>query len=183
MAVRFPFQTVGLTPGTELYNYWGPQGFSRPSFDIYVVGPRGQHVHVKRAQVDSASDWVVFEPRFAIAFGLIPPFSRQVGVTTAGGQVAFTLLPRDGDLSLFVTDYTEYYFLPAPPIGFWTGPVSKNVLGTTGFLQYFSWRVLNDGVARPDLELEAIPNFPGRQGFLPRRVALADFLQQLRSGR
>jgi hypothetical protein len=55
-------------------------------------------------------------------------------------QASFTM-PPDGTVSLFITDYREYYFLPAPPVGFWppapTGTTRRGVLGATGFLQLF----------------------------------------------
>src|SRR5262249_22335306 len=88
--------------------------------------------------------------------GLSPPFRRPVAVGTAGGQAAFTF-PDDGEVSLLITDYREYYYLPASPIGFWAPSVQRNVLGLTGFLQYFSMEWFNDGQTIPEVELTENP--------------------------
>jgi hypothetical protein len=179
MPVRFPFQPVQVNPGMELYRYWGPSGYSRATFDVFVIGPTGQYCVARRAELDNASDWVVFDPNVARSLGLALPFSRQVWIGSAAGQTCFTM-PPDGLVSLLVTDYREYYFLPSPPVGFWSGGMTKNVLGSTGFLQHFAWRVLNDGLSRPEVELEAVPNFPGQQGVFAVQP-LANFFRQLRS--
>jgi hypothetical protein len=84
-------------------------------------------------------------------------------VGTAGGQAAFTF-PDDGEVSLLITDYREYYYLPASPIGFWALPIQHNVLGLTGFLQYFSMQWFNDGQTIPEVELTENPTFPGQHG-------------------
>jgi hypothetical protein len=55
----------------------------------------------------------------------------------------------DGEVSLLITDYRQYYYLPAPPVGFWAAPNHANVLGFTGFLQFFSSHTHNDGQSLP----------------------------------
>src|SRR5262249_5271385 len=127
------------------------------------------------------ADFVVFEPRVARSFGVSPPFSRRVQISTAGGGAAFPL-PRDRRFSLFLAGFLEVFLLCGPAVPFRAGAVTKNVLGLTGLLQYFSWKVLNDGSSRPELELDAIPSFPGEQGFLPIQP-LEEFFRHLRGDR
>lgn len=141
MPVRFPFRGVQLSAGMLLSQYWGSSGYFRPDIDIYLVGPTG-HSIPWTGQIDSMSDWVVFDDRVAVGLGLRAPFPRSVSVSGIAGAVhAQFTLPADGTVSLFITDYVEYYFLPAVPVGFWppSPPVvqRRNVLGVTGFLQYF----------------------------------------------
>jgi hypothetical protein len=84
-------------------------------------------------------------------------------------------------VSLFVTDYQEYYYLPAPLVGFWPpAPVRRrSVLGATGFLQHFDVRLLNR-LSRPEVELVDVPTFPGTHGALSKSGPLEDFLRGLR---
>jgi hypothetical protein len=93
--------------------------------------------------------------------------------------------PPDGLVSLFVTDYREYAWLPSPLVGFHPptpGAASqRSVLGQTGFLQFF--RYIQDPVPPPLMvELDPIPNFPGQTGLLPKDGPLEDFIRSLRSG-
>jgi hypothetical protein len=178
MAIRFPFQPVAASPGSELYRHWGASGYSRPTFDVFVIGPGGRYVCVRQAHLDTGADHVVFAPAVATSLGLTLPFAHQVGISSAGGQASFSM-PPDGLLSLFITDYREYAFLRMPPVGFWSGSMTRNVLGITGFVQYFSLRTLNDGMSLPEVELEAIPNFPGLHGRFTVQP-LASLFQRLR---
>jgi hypothetical protein len=182
MPVRLPFRSIGLPPGSMLSQYW-PQGYFRPEIDLFAVGPTGDHTPCV-GHVDSCSDWVVFDHKVAVALGLSPPFARVVPVSGIAGaaQAQFTM-PPDGALSLFVTDYREWYFLPAPPVGLWppsrTGGQRRSVLGATGFLQHFQV-VLHYQVSRPEVELIHHPGFPGRHGQLPPGVVLRDFIRGLK---
>jgi hypothetical protein len=89
-------------------------------------------------------------------------------------------MPDDGTVALFITDYRGYYYLPSPPIGFWSGSSQHNVLGVTGFLQYFSTFTHNDGVNYPELELMENRRFPGRHGSMAGQ-SLDALLRQLRA--
>jgi hypothetical protein len=109
------------------------------------------------------------------------PFARQQAISGAAGTQAATFsFPPDGLVSLFVTDYTEYAFLPAPLVGFHppvSGPSSqRSVLGKTGFLQYFRF-VYDPEPMPPIFELHPITAFPGQHGLLPRSVSLEDFIR------
>jgi hypothetical protein len=180
MSVRFLFRGVQLPPGAMLSQYWGSSGYFRPDIDIYLVGPTGNSIPW-RGHIDSLSDWVVFEDQAAVKLGLQSPFPRSVSVSGIAGavQAQFTM-PHDGTVSLFLTDYQSWYFLPSPPVGFWppspTSAPRRNVLGVTGFLQYFQV-VLHYQLTRPEVELIHYPGFPGTFGQLPPRVALQDFIR------
>jgi hypothetical protein len=141
MSVRLPFRSVGLPSGSLLSQYW-PNGYFRPEIDLFAVGPTGQYTACA-GEIDNASDWVVFDSKVALALGLSPPFSRAVSVSGIAGavQAQFTL-PPDGAVSLLVTDYREYYFLPAPPVGFWppaTAGQRRSVLGLPAFCNTSEW--------------------------------------------
>jgi hypothetical protein len=118
MPVRFRFRSVGLSPGSLLSRYW-PSGYFRPEIDLFAVGPNGDFTPCE-GEIDNASDWVVFDSNVAVRLGLSPPFTQVVSVSGIAGavQAQFTM-PPDGTVSLFLTDYREWYFLPAPPVGFW----------------------------------------------------------------
>jgi hypothetical protein len=180
MPIRLPFRSIRLSPGSLLSGYWGTTGYFRPEIDLYLVGPTGVCVPWV-GQIDSSSDWVVFEEGVALQLGLSPPFSQVVSVSGIAGavQAQFTL-PPDGTVSLFITDYREWYFLPAPPVGFWPaapgGGQRRNVLGATGFLQHFEVR-LHYQLSRPEVELIDHPGFPGEFGTFPRGAVLRDFIR------
>jgi hypothetical protein len=182
MPVRLPFRSVSPSPGSLLNRYWA-NGYFRPEIDLYVVGPNGDCTRC-RAEIDDASDWVVFDSAVAASLGLTPPFSQVVSVSGIAGavQAQFTM-PPDGTVSLFVTDYREWYFLPAPPVGFWppspVGVPRRSVLGATGFLQYFKV-VLDYELSRPEVELCHHRGFPGSYGRLPAKVVLRDFIRGLK---
>jgi hypothetical protein len=183
MPVRLPFRGVQLSPGALLSQDWGASSYFRPDIDFYLVGPTGNPIPWT-GQIDSCSDWVVFDDRAAGRLGLQSPFSRVVSVSGIAGavQAQFTL-PPDGTVSLFVTDYKEWYFLPAPPVGFWppspTGVPRRDVLGVTGFLQYFQV-TLHYQLSRPEVELIHHPGFPGKHGQLPPRVVLYNYIRGLK---
>jgi hypothetical protein len=184
MPVRLPFRSIALTPGSALSSYW-PHGYYRPEIDLFAVGPNGDHTRCV-GHIDSCSDWVVFDQDVALSLGLSPPFSRVVSVSGIAGavQAQFTM-PPDGTLSLFITDYREWYFLPAPPVGFWppapAGGQRRSVLGVTGFLQHFQV-VLHYQLSRPEVEPIHQPGFPGKSGTFLRGTVLQDFLRGLKLG-
>jgi hypothetical protein len=86
-------------------------------------------------------------------------------------------------VSLFVTDYREFAYLPSPLVGFHppspTALRQRSVLGQTGFLQFFR-QVHDPEPTPPILELHPITNFPGQTGPLPRDRPLLDFIRSLR---
>jgi hypothetical protein len=152
---------------------------------VFVVGPGGL-VERTSAHIDTACDFVVLESGVALSLGLALPFPRQEGISGAAGTQAATFsFPPDGLVSLFVTDYREYAFLPAPLVGFHPpalGSVSqRSVLGQTGFLQFFKF--VHDPEPNPPLfELYPIRAFPGQHGLLPRGQSLLGFIRNLRGG-
>jgi hypothetical protein len=185
MPLRLSYKQILPPPGSLLYNYWGPAGFHRPIFDVFLLGPGSQVARVP-AQVDSASDWVVFPSSVAHFLGLVLPFPRQVTISGVAGVQATTFsFPPDGLVSLFVTDYTEYAFLSGPMIGFHAHGLAaanqRSVLGLTGFLQFFL-SILDPNPTPPVLELHPIAAFPGRTGLLPKDRGLSDFIRSLRAG-
>jgi hypothetical protein len=166
-----------------LSSYWG-SAIYRPIFDVYVVGP-GNRIDKVQAQADTASDYVVLAASVALTFGLALPFARQAGVSAAGGSQAATFsFAPDGLISIFVTDYSEYAFLPSPLVGFHPLPApgttrQRSVMGLTGFLQFFR-HTHDPNPAPPMLELDPIANFPGRSGLLPKDRGLLDIIRSLR---
>jgi hypothetical protein len=154
-----------------------------PAREAYVVA--GQLVERVFAAVDSRSDYVLFGSAVAPRLGLTLPFSRQSTFSGAAGTQAGVLsFPPDGLVSLFVTDYTEYSFLPSPLIAFHPPAphphTQRSVLGLTGFLQYFRF-VLDYSASPPSFELHPIPGFPGQSGLLPKDRLLVDFIRGLRA--
>ena len=178
MPIRLEFQPVPLSPGMELYRYWGASGYSRPTTEVYLVGPSGNVCIVPSVHLDTGSDFAIFQPKWINSLALSPPFQRTVQVSTGGGMAAF-IMPNDGEVSLLITDYREYYYLPAPPVGFWTNPNKKNVLGVTGFFQYFSTQTHNDGQSIPVIELTENRRFPGQHGSM-RGESLHPLLHRLK---
>jgi len=183
MALRVPCPAMSLTPGRLLSPYWGPLGIYRPRIDVFAIGPTGV-VTRTRAQIDSASDFVVLEAKVARSLGLTLPFARQEGVSGAAGTQAATFsFAPDGLVSLFVTDYREYAFLPGPLVGFHPPALvpgsQRSVLGLTSFLQFFKF-VYDPEPTPPLFELHPIAVFPGQHGLLPRGRGLLDFIRSLR---
>jgi hypothetical protein len=185
MPVRFPFKGIPLAPGHPLLPYWGPIAYIRPAFDLYLVGPTGSVTRVL-AQVDSASDYVALDPMMAQNLGLQLPFPRQTVVSGAGGHNLHLTFPPDGMVSLFITDYTEFYYLPDPLVGFHSPPPGaprpaayRSVLGFTGFLQHFK-TLLDPDPSPPVVELTHRAGFTGQHGPLPRTIPLLDFIQSLK---
>jgi hypothetical protein len=151
---------------------------------VFALGPGGL-VDWVSAQIDSSSDFVVLASSLAMSIGLTPPFARQEGVSSAAGTQAATFsFPPDGLVSLFVTDYREYAFLPTPLVGFHPsappGTRQRSVLGLTGFLQFFKF-VHDPEPTTPISELHPIKAFPGQHGLLPRGRTLVDFIRGLRA--
>jgi hypothetical protein len=183
MSVRLPFRSVAVAAGSLLPRYW-PNGYFRPEIDLYAVGPNGDYTPCE-GELDNASDWVVFDSDVAVRLGLSPPFSQVVSVSGIAGavQAQFTM-PPDGTVSLFVTDYREWHFLPTLPVGFWpsspAGTKRRSVLGATGFLQHFQVNLYYQ-LRRPEVELIHHPGFPGQYGPLPPGVVLRDFIRALKS--
>src|SRR5262249_41147156 len=160
--LRLECPGVTLTPGDVLYPYWGAHGYHRPRFDVYAAGPGGL-VYWVPAHVDTSSDFVVLRSVVAQRLGLRLPFPRQGRISGVGGPQAATFsFPPDGLVSLFMTDYREYVYLPRPLVGFHApspAPSSqRSVLGLTGFLQFF--RLIHDPeYSPPTVELHPITAF------------------------
>jgi hypothetical protein len=153
-----------------------------PACEAYVLA--GQLVERVFASIDSRSDYVLFGAAVAPRLGLTLPFPRQSAFSGAAGtQAGVISFPPDGLVSLFVTDYTEYCYLPAPLIAFHPPALhpqlQRSVLGLTGFLQYFRF-VLDYSPSPPSFELHPIPGFPGQRGILPKDRLLVDFIRGLR---
>jgi len=185
MPLRFPCLPASLTPASPLVRYWGAGGLHRPLADVWLIGP-GSQIAVVQAQLDTAADYNLLEAGVANTFGLTLPFPRRLAMSGAAGTQAATVsFSPDGLISLFVTDYREYCYLPGPLIGFHPpGPQAssqRSVLGLTGFLQYFRF-ILDHGPSPPAFELHPLPSFPGQSGPLPRDRPLQDFLRGLRFG-
>jgi hypothetical protein len=150
---------------------------------VFAIGPTGV-VNWTAAQIDTSCDYVILEANLALSIGLSLPYPRQAAVSGAAGTQAATFsFPPDGLVSLFVTDYREYAYLPAPLVGFHppaTLPNSqRSVLGQTGFLQFF--RFIQDPEPTPPIfELHPIKYFPGQHGHLPRGQGLIPFILSLR---
>jgi hypothetical protein len=171
--------------GSVLAAHWPGACLYRPACDVYAVGPGGL-ISRAAAQIDSAADYVLLGSTIAGDLGLSLPFARQTGMSgAAGAQVATVSFPPEGLVSLFVTDYREYYYLPAPLVGFHPpSPLAtqqRSVLGLTGFLQHFRF-VLENEPTPPFFELHPTPAFPGLAGLLPLDRPLVDFIRSLRAG-
>jgi hypothetical protein len=81
--LRLPCQTIPLMPGSLLHQYWGPTGFHRPAFDLYLAGP-GKQIICAPAQIDCASDYTVFAAKVAHHLGLIQESVDAVAFCGAG---------------------------------------------------------------------------------------------------
>jgi hypothetical protein len=176
MPIRLPCKRFHFGQSSLLHAYWGAVGVARPTFDLYVVGPRGQWV-TESAQIDTAADYTILASRVATTLGLSLPYPRQAQVSGIGGtRTATVSFPPDGLVSLFVTDYREYAYLARPLVGFHasgrSASAQRSVLGLTGFLQHF----------RFVLDLPATPHagLAGSVGTLPLNQSLAEFLASLR---
>jgi hypothetical protein len=172
-----------LQPHLLLSTYW-PAGIPRPRWDVYLIGPTGV-VRRERAQLDTGADHNLFSATTALALGLTLPCARAVHSSgVAGAQAATFTAPPDGTVSLFVTDFQDYCYLPSPLIAFHPpGPsqlAQRSVLGVTGFLQHFHF-LLDYGPSPPTFELHPLSTFPGSAGPLPRDRALIDFIRSLRA--
>jgi hypothetical protein len=181
MPLRFPCLPGKLGPGGVLFSVLGTRGLHRPDLDLYAVGPGGVSATFQ-ARIDTASDYVVLPSSVAVPLGLTLPFPQQQPAGGAGGHGFSLSFAPLGLIGLFVTDYTEYCYLPSPLVGLHDPalPVTaqRSVLGLTGFLEYFRF-ILDHGRSPPAFELHPLPSFPGQSGPLPRRP-LADFLRDLR---
>lgn len=182
MPLRIPCPRVLLTSGTVLSGYWGPSGLPRPLLDVYVVGPSRRPVLAK-AQIDTAADYTLVASGAAAILGLTLPFPRRALVSGLGGSQTVTAsFPPDGLVSLFVTDYREYAYLPRPLVGFHApgraASAQRSVLGLTGFLQHFIF-LLDLPATPPTFELYPKASFPGSLGVLPRDRSLPDFIASL----
>jgi hypothetical protein len=184
MPLRLPCVPVSLTAGSLLHSYWGSTGYHRPAFTVFVIGPRNR-ITWATAHADTASDFVVLDSSVVSQLRLALPFTRSTGVSAASGTQAATFsFPPDGVVSLFVTDYREFAYLPRPLVGFHppglVGAMQRSVLGQTGFLQFFRF-LLDPEPPRPIVELDPIQAFPGQSGPLPLDRPLVDFIRSLRA--
>src|SRR5262245_5277909 len=183
MPLRLPCEQTVLSPGGLLHPYWGAAGLPRPVFTVFVVGPRGKFVY-ERSQIDTAADCSLFTFGVAQSLRLTLPFPRRMRMSSAAGtQTATVSFPPDGLVSLFVTDFREFFYLPRPLLGFHapgrSAAAQRSVLGLTTFLQYFRL-VLDVGAPNPEFELHPRTPFPGPAGPLPMDRSLADFITSLR---
>lgn len=183
MPLRLLCPRISLSRSGLLHPYWGGQGLPRPRVDLFVIGPGGTFL-IEPVQIDTAADYTLLASRLATGLKFPLPFSRQAQVSGAGGSwTSIVSFPPDGLVSLFVTDYREYAYLPRPLVGFHaagrSAPVQRSVLGLTGFLQHFQF-VLDLPATPPTFILEAGAGFPGSVGILPLNRSLADFIASLR---
>ncbi|MFO0841852.1 MAG: hypothetical protein U0797_05550 [Gemmataceae bacterium] len=178
MPLRLPCKPAAVTPRNLLYPYWGATGFHRPVVDVYLVGPNDR-IAVAAAQIDTGADHTIFASTVAQDLGLTLPFPRQSGISGAGGTYTATVsFPPDGLVSLFVTDYREYCYLPNPLIGFHApGTGQRSVLGLSGFLQGFRFTL---DPSPPAIELDPATTFVGATGAVPAGRGLYEFILSLR---
>jgi hypothetical protein len=179
VTLQFEAIRVTLNPSMILHSYWGPSNYYRPRIGVYVVGPNGMFCH-ETPLLDTGSDFVAFDSDVAHRIGLSPPFARSSQNQGAGAGPFTLTFPDDGAVSLYVTDYRHYCYLPAPLVGFLPPPVNDfAVLGVTGFLQHFKLRIDYDE-RPPRIRLTVPPSFPGVAGrFSPKR-SLAEQLRRLK---
>src|SRR4051794_16075611 len=137
MPLRFPCLQLSLSVGGVLRPYWPNGVMHYPGLDAFAVA-RGSVLRVPATGIDTRSDYVLFGSDVARALGLSLPLPRQAPFSGAAGTQAGVLsFPPDGLVGLFVTDYTEYCYLPSPLVAF--HPPSPNpqsqrsVLGLTAF--------------------------------------------------
>lgn len=183
MPLRFPCTRRVISPALLMHPYWPRRLFSNVCMDVWLIC--GQDVTMLNAGLDTRSDYVVVSSGIAPMLGLTLPFARQAAFSGAAGTQAGTLsFPPDGLVGLFVTDYTEYCYLPASPIGFHPpssqAHLQRSVLGMTGFLQHFDF-LLALAASVPYFELRPGPKFPGQTGPLPKTGPLLDFIRSLHS--
>src|SRR4051812_28374047 len=103
-----------ISPGLFLRPYWPGGLFPSMNLTTYLV--HGQAVTGLAVGIDTQSDYVVFGSLVAQQLGLTSPLGRQASFSGAAGTQAGTLsFPPDGQIGLFVTDFTEYCYLPSQP--------------------------------------------------------------------
>jgi hypothetical protein len=179
--LRLPCKAAQLSPGTLLYPYWGALGFHRPSFDVFLISTAGVIVR-DRPRLDTGADHTIFASDIARQLGLPLSFPRQIAISGAAGTWSGAAsFPPDGLVSLFVTDYRDYCYLPNPLIGFLSpgpgGASQRSVLGLSGFLQYFRFTL---DPSPPLVELRPASTFAGATGPLPKDRGLHEFITGLR---
>lgn len=180
MPLRLPCKPTQSSPGTLLYPYGGPLGFHRPSFDVFLISTAGVIVR-DHPRLDTGADHTIFASDIARQLGLALPFPRQIAISGAAGTWSGAAsFPPDGLVSLFVTDYREYCYLPNPLIGFLApgpgGTSQRSVPGLSGFLQYFRFTL---DPSPPLVELHPAPTFAGTTGPLPKDRGLHAFITSL----
>jgi hypothetical protein len=163
-----------------LLSYCGPRGFPRPSIDVYLVTAGGV-IYREHAQIDTGSDFTIFASGVATNLGLRLPYPRQTAFSGAAGTFQATAsFPPDGTVSLFVTDYREFCYLPAPLVGFHPpGPAAANqrsVLGLSGFLEYVE---LTLRPSPPEVGLEPLAGRGSSTGPFPKGRGLGEFIASL----
>jgi hypothetical protein len=163
--MRFRHKPTYLSPDQVLYEYWGKEGFFRPTVDILLHGPKA--VSTQAALLDSGSPYIVFDLEVAADIGLRGPFRRRVRARGVGGSEVSLVFPEDGEVQLLLTDFLSGWSVWTPLVGFVEGnrPPGKKtaILGVTGFFQYFAVDYPDD-LPTPMIDVTIKPSFPGRHG-------------------
>jgi hypothetical protein len=163
--MRFRHKAIPLAPDEVLHEYWGAEGYFRPTVDLFLHGPTG--VVTERALIDTGSPYIAFDHQVAKDLGLQGRFRRRARARGVGGAEVTLSFPDDGEVQILLTDFTSGYCVWSPLIGFVEEdrPSDKRsaILGFTGFFQYFA---VDFRDIRPTamIEVTAKPSFPGRSG-------------------
>jgi hypothetical protein len=163
--MRFTFKPTPIPPDHVLYEYWGGDGYIRPTVDILVHGPKRATTH--RVVVDSASPYIVFDLEVAADIGLHGPFRRRVSAQGVGGAEVNLIFSDDGEVQLLLSDFVTEWAVWTPLVGFIEGnrPGGKRtgILGFTGFFQHFAVDYPDD-LPKPTIDIKLKRSFPGRHG-------------------
>jgi hypothetical protein len=163
--MRFPYKPTILTLDHVLHEYWGEEGYFRPTVDILLHGPKSASTQL--AVFDSGSPYIVFDLTVAADIGLHGPFRQRVSAQGVGGAEVNLVFPEDGEVQLLLTDFVSEWAVWTPLVGFVEanrpGGKRTGLLGFTGFFQYFAVDYPDD-LPAPMIDVKLKRSFPGRHG-------------------
>lgn len=180
-----PCLPVELKPGSLLRKRRSITVLYRPLVVAYAVEANGR-ISEFNGEVDTAADYTILKADVVDDLKLKRVGWEEVAISGAGGTYTGTVdFPPEGTVSLFVTDFTEYLFIPAPLIGFHprvpNAASQRSVMGLTGFLEYARSILDPCGKRQPLLELHPCPGADLRLGRLPKNRPLEDIIRDLRA--
>jgi hypothetical protein len=163
--MQFRYKPTPVPPDHVLFDYWGSDGFFRPTIEILLHGPTGASKEV--ALLDSGSPYIAFDLEVAEKIGVRGPFRRRVRARGVGGAEVTVVFPEDGEVQILLTDFVNDWSVWTPLVGFIKEdcPSGKRtgILGFTGFYHYFAVDFPDD-LPTPTIDVTLKRSFTGRHG-------------------